>query len=106
MSQQRPNQLAIPIDPEFAEVYAQAARQNQTGQSDNVSREPEQRPKASHTQSPEDDQFRAFEEFAEIAERNRRNSIDRKTLAPGSFDQIEHDFSNTIKLGWDFLTRP
>jgi hypothetical protein len=43
-------------------------------------------------------------ELKAMAEKNQREYRDRKDLEPG-FDTVEHDLSNAIKLGWDFITR-
>lgn len=39
-----------------------------------------------------------------MAEENQRNSRDRRQLS--GLDQVEHDVSNVLKVGWDYLTRP
>lgn len=49
--------------------------------------------------------FDEFEALAKLAKDRQASSISRKELAPGSFDQIEHDVSTAFRLGWDLLTR-
>lgn len=47
----------------------------------------------------------ALLELRAMAEANRKNAEARKNKAPG-FDTVEHDVSNVVRLGWDFITRP
>lgn len=99
--------LAIPIDPEYAKIYEEAAR------AESVSGQPESAtnpadsvvpPRPASTSSASDERFEALEKIAKLAKENQANSIDRRTLPAGSFDQIENDVSNTLRLGWNILT--
>lgn len=85
-----------PIDPEFAEAYATAEPLPAK-----VSGKSDVRATLADSRSEEDPLLA----IKAIAERNQQTAIDRKQLEPGSFDQIENDLSNTLKLGWDILTR-
>lgn len=101
--------LARPIDPEFAEVYEQANSSSSTGP---LPRQPESRSNPPNTSSQkeristQDEAFEGVDALKRLALQNQSTAIDRKTLKPGSFDQIENDVSNAVKLGWDWLTRP
>lgn len=113
MSNQRNQSLAIvapavPIDPEFAEVYAQTVSGKPDSESAGVNQTYSPKPQsggATATAPGGSPEFEALEEMAAIAIRNQKTAIDRRTLPAGSFDQIENDLSNTLKLGWDILTR-
>ncbi len=96
------NLIKRDIDPEFAaEFEAADSMRRESSPSPNTS---DNRREATATGgSPEEDPLLAFKA---IAERQQREGLNRKQFQDGSFDQIENDLTNTIKIGWDFLTRP
>lgn len=90
------------IDPEFAAEYEKA-------QTESVRRVADPSPNTSHQSSEAAAPGGSPDPLLElkaIAERQQREGINRKQFADGSFDQVENDLTNTLKIGWDFLTRP
>lgn len=95
------NQLAkrpTDIDPEFAAIYDSVDAESASAELPRSAK-----PRSDSINPPgrkEDD----LEALARMAKEREANSIDRKTLPVGN--QIEHDVTNIVKLGWDYLTRP
>lgn len=89
------NQLAQrpTLDPEFEAVY-QATN--------NVPRSAESKADTADSERAEEDSLLALKR---IAEQNKAEYVNRKEFADGSFDQVEHDVSNAVRIGWNFLTR-
>lgn len=94
------NQLAkrpTDIDPEFAAIYDSVDAESASTELPRSAK-----PRSDSVNPPgrkEDD----LEALARMAKENQANQVDRKTLSTGS--QIEHDVTNIVKLGFDFLTR-
>lgn len=105
------NRLAVrspALDPEIAAIYAgnvprESERRANSSHSRGAENSPEKPPSNSPPRDP--DIFGELEALKEIAEDNRSQYVDRKQFQDGSFDQVEHDISNTFRIGWRLLTR-
>ena len=89
----------IKLDPEIQAIYdAQVMpRESKFG--------PTQSHSVREEESSEEIQEDEFQALRRIAEENRSQYVDRKTFKDGSFDQVEHDVSNVVRIGWNLLTR-
>lgn len=102
ISKFQPKPGAPPLDPEIAAVYAESVQGSADVRSDSGNNSRESRPAKEPVKTPE--LLNQFERLQHIAEENQRNGVDRKAYADGSFDQVEHDVSNVIKIGFRLLT--
>lgn len=85
--------LARPLDPEFQRVYDEATGK-QAHDAEVVQK--------NETPAAEEDGFQSFARMAKEQLEERGN----KPAPPiGSFDHFEQGVSNTIRLGWNWLTR-
>lgn len=84
----------VPIDPEFAAVYA-GTQQTDMPRSTQPEANP---PAAKEAEDP-------LLVLKAIAERNAKTARKSSDCEPG-FDQVENDLSNVLKTGWEFITRP
>lgn len=84
----------IPIDPEFAAVYAESASTDMPRSAQPVSN-------SSSVEEPED----SLITLKRMAEERAKTARKRSECQPG-FDEVENDVSNVIGTAWDFITRP
>ncbi len=87
------------IDPEFRAVYEAEVMQGKPDSGATPSNQNSNGPRNEPSLTTE------LEALKQIAEENRSQYVDRKSFKDGSFDQVEHDISNTFRIGWRLLTR-
>lgn len=80
------------LDPELAALY---------GSEEPKAHEPIVETKPRQSSATRED---PLETLKRMAEERQAKSVDRRKLSGG--DQIEHDLSNVLSVGWDYLTRP
>lgn len=96
LAQRSPN-----IDPDFAAAYAEAESPGMPGQRKPDSQSEAFNPEVVSKGESEEDGLQAA---GRILFANEQEALKRKEKT--GFDQIEHDVSNALKVGWDILTRP
>lgn len=88
--------LARPLDPEFQRIYDEA---NKGRSSEPVAYDAEV---VSAEAATEED---GFQVFARMANEQHAKNASKPKADIGTFDHFEQGVSNTIRLGWEWLTR-
>lgn len=89
--------LARPLDPEFQRIYDEA-----NGTAEPIAHDAEVIDSKHSSAEPED----GFQSFARMAQEHQSEQLSKRPKAPlGSFDHFEQGVSDTISLGWKWLTR-